>query len=165
MKKGIKIAIIGFVISMLMLSVGLVCDSSEGIGRFMRECPEGIALGIAILMLIFIVVGGIGMIVFPLVLYFQYDNKKADQYNEEKQMKKTLARNKKAKPLTVIDKQNNCCRDCGCSCTCDGGCNGDIKKCTSTIALQKGCNHHCNCFIGPMVENFPKKEVKTGRLS
>ena len=88
MKKGIKIAIIGFVISMLMLSVGLVCNSSEGIGRFMKECPEGIALGIAILMLIFIVVGGIGMIVFPLVLCFQYDNKKADQYNEEKLMKK-----------------------------------------------------------------------------
>ena len=80
-------------------------------------------------------------------------------------MKKTLARIKKAKPLTVVDKQNNCCRDCGCSCTCDGSCNGDTKKCTSTKSLKKGCNHHCNCFIGPMVENLPKREVKTGRLS
>ena len=70
-------------------------------------------------------------------------------------MKKSLNRTKK----------KNHCVDCGCSCTCDGGCHGDTKKCTSKKALKKGCNHHCDCYIGPMVKNFPKKEVKTGRLS
>lgn len=50
--------------------------------------------------------------------------------------------------------QKNYCGDCGCSCTCDGGCNGDTTKCTSEKA--NGCNHHCGCNIGPMVKNFPK---------
>ena len=54
------------------------------------------------------------------------------------------------------DEQENYCGDCGCTCTCYGGCNGDTKKCTSKKALEKGCNHHCECFVGPMVENFPK---------
>lgn len=54
------------------------------------------------------------------------------------------------------DEQNNYCGDCGCSCTCDGGCKGNTKKCTSKKAIEKGCNHHCECFVGPMVENFPK---------
>ena len=31
------------------------------------------------------------------------------------------------------DEQNNRCGECGCSCTCDGGCNGDIKKCTTFV--------------------------------
>jgi len=55
------------------------------------------------------------------------------------------------------DEQNNYCGECDCSCTCDSGCNGDTKKCTSKKALEKGCNHHCDCYIGPMVKNFPKK--------
>ena len=54
------------------------------------------------------------------------------------------------------NEQNNYCGDCECSCTCDGGCKGDTKKCTSKKAIEKGCNHHCECFVGPMVENFPK---------
>ena len=51
-------------------------------------------------------------------------------------------------------RQKNYCSDWGCSCTCDGGCNGDTNKCTSEKA--KGCNHHCDCYIGPMVKKFPK---------
>lgn len=54
------------------------------------------------------------------------------------------------------DKQNNYCGDCGCSCTCDGSCNGDTKKCTSKKAIEKGCTHCCDCYIGPMLNNFPK---------
>ncbi len=54
------------------------------------------------------------------------------------------------------DEQYNFCGECGCFCTCDGGCNGDTQKCTSKIAIEKGCNHCCDCYIGSMVENFPK---------
>lgn len=54
------------------------------------------------------------------------------------------------------DRQNNYCGECGCSCTCNGGCNGDTKKCTSKKAIEKGCNHCCDCYIGPMVKNFPR---------
>ncbi len=50
-------------------------------------------------------------------------------------------------------KQKNRCGECGCSCTCDEGCKGDWQKCTST----KECNHHCGCFISPMIENMPDK--------
>ncbi len=56
------------------------------------------------------------------------------------------------------EKQNNYCGECGCSCTCDGDCNGDTKKCTSTKAIEKSCSHCCDCYIGPMVENFPKSK-------
>ena len=61
-------------------------------------------------------------------------------------MKKSLNRTKK----------KNHCVDCGCSCTCDGSCNGDTKKCTSKKAIEKGCTHCCDCYIGPMLNNFPK---------
>ncbi len=54
------------------------------------------------------------------------------------------------------DEQNNYCGECRCSCTCDGGCNGDPKKCTSKKSIEKGCSHCCACYIGPMVKNFPK---------
>lgn len=54
------------------------------------------------------------------------------------------------------DEQNNYCGECGCSCTCDGGCNGDTQKCTSKKATEKGCSHCCDCYIGPMLKNFPK---------
>lgn len=54
------------------------------------------------------------------------------------------------------NEKNNYCGGCGCSCTCDNGCNGDVKKCTSKKAIEKGCTHCCNCFIGPMVKNFSK---------
>lgn len=54
------------------------------------------------------------------------------------------------------DDKNNCCGECGCSCTCDGGCNGDTKKCTSKEAIEKGCNHHCDCYIGPLAKNLQK---------
>lgn len=50
-------------------------------------------------------------------------------------------------------KKNNYCGECGCYCTCDEGCKGDWQKCTST----RECNHHCGCFIAPMVENMPDK--------
>ena len=73
-------------------------------------------------------------------------------------MKKTLVGHEKENLFTVSDMQQNYCGECDCSCTCDGGCNGDTKKCTSKKALKKGCNHHCDCYIGPMVENFPKRE-------
>lgn len=54
------------------------------------------------------------------------------------------------------NKQKNYCGDCDCSCTCNGDCNGDTSKCTSEIALKKECNHHCDCYITHMVENFKK---------
>ncbi len=54
------------------------------------------------------------------------------------------------------DEQNNHCGECGCSCTCDSSCNGDVKKCTSKKAIEKGCNHCCDCYIDPIVKNFPK---------
>lgn len=61
----------------------------------------------------------------------------------------TFEKNKK-------DEQNNYCGECGCSCTCDGGCNGDTQKCTSKKATEKGCSHCCYCYTGPMLKNFPK---------
>lgn len=51
-------------------------------------------------------------------------------------------------------KQKNYCSDCDCSCTCNGDCKGDTSKCTSETALKKGCNHHCDCYITHMIENF-----------
>lgn len=53
-------------------------------------------------------------------------------------------------------KQKNYCSDCDCSCTCNGDCKGDTSKCSSETALKKGCNHHCDCYITHMVENFKK---------
>lgn len=62
------------------------------------------------------------------------------------------------------EKQNNYCCECKCECTCDGGCKGDSKKCTSKAAIEKGCNHHCNCWIQPMVESRTEEypPIKTG---
>lgn len=56
----------------------------------------------------------------------------------------------------IKEDKNNYCGECGCSCTCDSDCEGDIEKCTSKKALENGCNHHCGCYIYPMVKNFPK---------
>lgn len=52
--------------------------------------------------------------------------------------------------------KKNFCGECNCSCTCDGSCKGDVKKCTSQIASEKGCSHHCGCYISKMVEKNPK---------
>lgn len=58
--------------------------------------------------------------------------------------------------VKVESEQNNFCGDCDCSCTCDGSCNGDTQKCTSKEAINKKCNHHCGCYLGPLSENFRK---------
>lgn len=59
------------------------------------------------------------------------------------------------------DEQNNYCGECGCSCTCDGGCKGNPVKCTSQKAIEKGCSHCCICYTGPMSNNIQKVTVKT----
>ena len=53
--------------------------------------------------------------------------------------------------------QNNCCTESGCSCSCDGSCEGETKKCTSHKAITKKCNHHCNCYMGPMKKKWEKE--------
>ena len=55
-------------------------------------------------------------------------------------------------------KVTNRCGDCGCSCTCDEGCNGDWQKCTSPV----NCNHHCACYLTPMIKNLPDKNHTEG---
>jgi len=61
-------------------------------------------------------------------------------------------------------KQANFCVECGCKCKCNGDCAGDTKKGTSKKALKKGCNHHCECYVGPMVESWEEKGlIETGR--
>lgn len=32
----------------------------------------------------------------------------------------------------------------------------EIQKNALQKALEKGCTHCCDCYIGPMVKNFPK---------
>ena len=59
------------------------------------------------------------------------------------------------------DEQNNYCGECGCSCTCDGECQGDIKKCTSKKAIEKDCNHCCICYTIPMSKNIRSNKVNT----
>lgn len=60
--------------------------------------------------------------------------------------------------------QKNYCGGCGCECKCNGDCGGDTKKCTSKIALEKGCTHHCECYVGPMVAKWEEKgSIQTGR--
>lgn len=59
------------------------------------------------------------------------------------------------------DEQNNYCGECGCSCTCDGGCKGDPEKCTSKKAIEKGCSHCCICYTAPMSNNIQKVTVET----
>ena len=54
----------------------------------------------------------------------------------------------------------NYCGECGCSCTCDGGCEGDTSKCTSKKAIERGCNHCCICYTGPMSKNIQRVTVK-----
>lgn len=56
----------------------------------------------------------------------------------------------------VEREKNNFCGECDCSCTCDGGCNGDTQMCTSKEAISKKCNHHCGCYLGPLSEKFRK---------
>lgn len=50
--------------------------------------------------------------------------------------------------------QKNFCGGCGCSCTCDMGCNGDVRKCTSKKALEKNCSHCCQCYMGMLAKRF-----------
>lgn len=64
-----------------------------------------------------------------------------------------------------ISEKNNSCPECGCYCVCDGSCGGDVRKCTSKIALTKKCTHHCDCWIKPFVEKHKDefdRTIKTG---
>lgn len=51
--------------------------------------------------------------------------------------------------LSTKNKKNHC-GECGCSCECDEGCNGDWQKCTSS----KECTHHCGCYVTSMLKNM-----------
>lgn len=62
--------------------------------------------------------------------------------------------------MNSTKEQRNSCGECGCSCTCDGSCEGDTKKCSSKKALEKGCSHHCNCFIQPWAKNIRNRKNK-----
>ena len=59
-----------------------------------------------------------------------------------------------------IDMQENLCAECGCNCTCDMACIGDTKKCTSNVALEKGCNHHCECYMDALLKGISKRVKK-----
>lgn len=42
---------------------------------------------------------------------------------------------------------NNHCSSCYCSCTCDGSCNGNPRRCTSDEAIERNCTHCCGCIL------------------
>lgn len=62
----------------------------------------------------------------------------------------------KFNPYSRKLKKENYCSECDCYCRCDGNCEGDTNKCTSPKA--KNCNHHCDCWIGPLAEKIRKEE-------
>ncbi|MBE5821040.1 MAG: hypothetical protein E7311_00435 [Clostridiales bacterium] len=66
-------------------------------------------------------------------------------------------------PFSRKLKQKNKCKDCGCECRCDGMCEGDTNKCTSPHS--KDCNHHCNCWAGPLAEKTEKRVIETKQIN
>lgn len=60
-------------------------------------------------------------------------------------------------------KGKNFCGECGCTCTCDKSCMGDINKCTSTKALEKGCRHCCDCYLGPLITKMRAEKDITNK--
>lgn len=70
-----------------------------------------------------------------------------------------LEREEKRNIVEILNEegtQRNYCGECGCHCTCNGDCDGDVRKCTAEHA--KACKHCCHCFMAPLSRRWRQED-------